>query len=109
MREAARELVEMGAGSALVKGGHLTGDEVLDVWTDGSEESSWRATRIETGNSHGTGCTLSSAIAAGLALGWELEEAVGSGIHFTRQALATAPRLGHGNGPLNHWTNPRRP
>lgn len=109
MREAARELVELGAGSALVKGGHMSGDELVDVWSDGDSIRVWRAGRIETGNSHGTGCTLSSAIAAGRALGWELEDAVSSGLHFTRQALATAPGLGHGNGPLNHWTDPRRP
>ncbi len=109
MREAARELVEMGAGSALVKGGHLTDDELVDVWSDGESTGVWRASRIETGNSHGTGCTLSSAIAAGRALGWDPQEAVSSGLHFTRQALATAPGLGHGNGPLNHWTAPRRP
>ena len=109
MREAARELVRMGAGSALVKGGHLSGEELVDVWTDGESTRVWRTSRIETGNSHGTGCTLSSAIAAGRALGWELEDAVSSGLHFTRQALATAPGLGHGNGPLNHWTDPRRP
>lgn len=109
MRAAAGELVEMGAAAALVKGGHLTDDELVDVWSDGETTRVWRATRIETGNSHGTGCTLSSAIAAGLALGWELQEAVGGGLHFTRQALATAPGLGHGNGPLNHWTEPRRP
>lgn len=108
MRAAARELVGLGAGSALVKGGHLAGDEVVDVWSDGDSTRAWRATRIQTGNSHGTGCTLSAAIAAGLALGWELEEAVGGGLHFTRQALATAPGLGGGNGPLNHWTVPRR-
>lgn len=109
MREAARQLVQMGAGSALVKGGHLTGGELVDVWSDGESTRVWRAGRIETGNSHGTGCTLSSAIAAGRALGWELVEAVAGGLHFTRQALATAPGLGHGNGPLNHWTDPRRP
>lgn len=109
MRSAAGELVELGAGSALVKGGHLAGEEVVDVWSDGATGTrAWRATRIDTGNGHGTGCTLSSAVAAGLALGWDLEEAIGGGLHFTRQALGTAPGLGHGNGPLNHWTDPRR-
>lgn len=109
MREAAAELVREGAGSALVKGGHLRGEEVVDVWTDGEATRTWRANRIDTGNSHGTGCTLSAAIAAGLARGWAMEDAVRSGLHFTRQALATAPGLGRGNGPLNHWTDPRRP
>lgn len=109
MRAAAAALVDLGAGSALVKGGHMTGEEVVDVWSDGSVTRVWRASRIETGSGHGTGCTLSSAIAAGLALGWGLEEAVESGLHFTRQALSTAPGLGRGSGPLNHWTSPRRP
>lgn len=109
MRAAAAALVDLGAGSALVKGGHMTGEEVVDVWSDGSTTRVWRASRIDTGNGHGTGCTLSSAIAAGLALGWGLEAAVDSGLHFTRQALATAPGLGRGSGPLNHWTSPRRP
>lgn len=109
MRAAASELVEMGAASALVKGGHLSDDVLVDVWCDGASTRVWRARRIETGSSHGTGCTLSSAIASGLALGWDVEDAVDSGLHFTRQALATAPGLGHGNGPLNHWTEPPRP
>lgn len=109
MREAAERIAGMGADAVLLKGGHLEGDRVVDFLYREGGWREWSGPRLETPHTHGTGCTLSSAVAAGLALGWELEEAVGNGLHFTRQALATAPRLGHGNGPLNHWTDPRRP
>ena len=102
-RGAARALVEMGAGSALVKGGHLAGDEAVDVLWDGEREHVWRRPRMETRNTHGTGCTLSAAITAGLAHGNPLPEAVDRAIQYVARAIFTAPGLGAGRGPLNHF------
>lgn len=107
MGDAARAIVDAGAGAALIKGGHMVGDELVDLYWDGEVERVWRTPRIAGSNTHGTGCTLSAAIAAGLALGLPLLEAVDTGLAFTRDAIASAPGLGHGNGPLNHWVAPR--
>ena len=103
MAEAARALVEMGAGAALVKGGHLDGGETVDVFWDGSREVSWRRKRIPTSNTHGTGCTLSAAAAAALARGLPLVEAVDLAVDFVARAISTAPDLGKGHGPVNHF------
>jgi hydroxymethylpyrimidine/phosphomethylpyrimidine kinase len=103
MRRAARELVEMGARAALVKGGHLAGAEVVDVLWDGREETSWRRPRLETRNTHGTGCTLSAAVTAGLARGAPLVVAVERALAFVARAIETAPGLGGGYGPVNHF------
>lgn len=107
MRKAAQCLVARGARAALVKGGHLPGLEVIDLFFDGEGWREWRRSKLETRNTHGTGCTLSAAITAGLALGLPLEAAVDSGLDFTRRALETAPGLGGGHGPLNHWAPPK--
>ena len=103
MGDAARALVEMGAGAALVKGGHLSDDEAVDLLWDGREERRWRRPRIATRHTHGTGCTLSSACTAGLARGLTLAEAVDGAVDFVARAIATAPGLGGGNGPVNHF------
>jgi hydroxymethylpyrimidine/phosphomethylpyrimidine kinase len=100
---AARELVDAGAGAALVKGGHLEGDDVVDILWDGSEEQRWERPRLQTRNTHGTGCTLSAAVAAGLARGWPLTEAVDQALAYLARAIATAPDLGQGHGPVNHF------
>jgi len=102
MRAAARRLVEMGAGAALVKGGHLEGAEVVDVMWDGAREVVYRAARIARSDTHGTGCTLSAAVTAGLACGAALPDAVARAIDYTRRAIENAPGLGHGRGPLGH-------
>lgn len=103
MKDAARRLVvEFGAHAALVKGGHLAGDETVDVLYDGDFHIV-RHPRLETTSTHGTGCTLSAAIAANLALGSNLREAVNTALEFVHQAIATAPGLGSGHGPLNHF------
>lgn len=86
MREAARRMREMGARAVLVKGGHLQ-TEALDLLDDGGEVQTFRAERIKTTATHGTGCTLSAAIAAGLAHGKSLEESVASAKRFVTQAL----------------------
>ncbi len=100
---AVRALVDGGAGAALVKGGHLAGDEVVDLYWDGEIELRFRAPRIRTRHTHGTGCTLSAAIAAGLARGTPLPEAVKAAVHWVRKAIAGAPGLGAGRGPLDHF------
>lgn len=103
MRAAAEHLVECGAGAALVKGGHLEGPEVVDVLVDAEGARSWRRPKIATTRTHGTGCTVSAAIAAGLAHGRPLRRAVADALDFAHRAIAQAPMLGHGNGPLNHF------
>jgi hydroxymethylpyrimidine/phosphomethylpyrimidine kinase len=102
MRAAAIALVEMGAGAALVKGGHLGGDAVDLLW-DGSEERLWRKPRLDTRHTHGTGCTLSAAIAAGLARGLPLAYAVERAVQWVDRAIRSAPRLGSGHGPVDHF------
>lgn len=102
MERAARRLVEMGARAALLKGGHLRGDELVDVLWDGREMHRWRRPRLETRNTHGTGCTLSAAVTAGLAAGRPLPTAVAEALDYVNRAMLTAPGLGAGHGPLNH-------
>lgn len=113
MQAAAHELLARGARAVLIKGGHLAGDQVSDLFQTAEGEapgqSFWlHAPRIATANTHGTGCTLSSAIAAHLALGHELPQAVRLAHAYVRQALlAGAPvRTGQGSGPLNHSATP---
>ena len=107
MKAAARHLVKMGAGAALVKGGHLPSGEAADVFWDGREERIWRRPRITTRHVHGTGCTLSAAVAAGLARGTRLPRAVDAAIDFVARAIASAPGLGAGGGPINHFAGAR--
>jgi hydroxymethylpyrimidine/phosphomethylpyrimidine kinase len=103
MRDAARALVDLGASAALVKGGHLQGDRVIDVLFDGREFHRWERPKIGTRSTHGTGCTLSAAIAAELAKGHPLFAAVDAALTYVQRALASAPGLGSGHGPLNHF------
>ena len=109
MEVAARELLGQGARAVLLKGGHLDGDVVSDLLMDASGVPHWmHATRIHTANTHGTGCTLSSAIAAFLALGCPLREAVEAARAYVRGALEAGAgvRTGAGSGPLNHGHAP---
>jgi len=110
MEAAAAELLAMGANAVLVKGGHLQGDVVSDLLVLASGEKIWmRDSRIHTPNTHGTGCTLSSAIAAHLALGQPLVQAVQSARTYIRGALlhGAEVRTGKGSGPLNHSYAPQ--
>ena len=100
---AARALVRMGARAALVKGGHLAGEEVVDVLWDGREERVWRRRRLPARSTHGTGCTLSAAITAHLARGLPLGEACSRAVAFVARAIASAWDLGRGHGPINHF------
>jgi len=106
MERAARRLVEMGAGAALVKGGHLPGGEALDLLFDGATLHRWRRPRMETRHTHGTGCTLSAAAAAVLARGFPVEVAVAAAVDYVARAIARAPGLGRGHGPVNHLVPP---
>ena len=103
MASAARALVEMGAGAALVKGGHLGKGEAVDLLWDGRDERSWTRVRVDTPHTHGTGCTLSAAVTAGLARGLSLPEAVDQAVDFVARAIASARGLGSGHGPVNHF------
>jgi len=99
---AARRLVELGARAAFVKGGHLDGPAVDVIW-DGRSLTELSAPRLSTRHTHGTGCTLSSAIAARLALGDDLTAAARGAKDYVTRAIAQAPELGHGHGPLQHF------
>ncbi len=102
MRGAATELLTLGARAVLLKGGHLAGEWVTDVLAtaDGVEE--FAAPRIASRHTHGTGCTLASALATGLAQGMTLRESVLRARAYVRAAISAAPGFGAGNGPLNH-------
>lgn len=107
-REAAKKFHALGARHVLFKGGHAGGDTVRDTLTDGETGALivLEAPRIETRHTHGTGCTLASAIAAGLAQKRPLEEAVRRAHAYVQEAIRTAPGLGAGHGPLNHFVRP---
>ena len=97
-----RELLRMGARAVLMKGGHLPGDDAVDVLVTSEVRRVWSRPRLDVGAGHGTGCTLSAAIAAGLALGRPLVQATDAAVDFVARALASAPGLGRGHGPINH-------
>ena len=107
-REAARALGALGPRVVVVKGGHATADapdEAVDVVWDGATVGELRAPRVDTGNNHGTGCTFASAIAAGLARGYELPETLRAAKAYVSRAVAGGAswRLGGGHGPLDHF------
>lgn len=102
MKAAAKLINRMGAKNVLVKGGHLEGEEVVDVLFDGTQYMDFPGERIQTTNTHGTGCTLSSAIASGLAHGRPLDESVAVAKLYVTEALRSAFPMGQGHGPLNH-------
>jgi hydroxymethylpyrimidine/phosphomethylpyrimidine kinase len=100
---AGRAIITLGAHAVVIKGGHSDDDPIVDLLVDGDGVHEFRAARIATGSTHGTGCTFSSAIAAGLGRGEDLATAVGEARAYLSSALAQAPGLGHGHGPLNHF------
>jgi len=101
MKQAGLLLRETSGRAVLIKGGHLR-DEATDVLVDGLGVRLFSEPRVATRNTHGTGCTLSSAIAALLACGYDLHTAVTRAKEYVVAALRTAPAIGHGAGPLNH-------
>lgn len=105
MKVAARELYQLGARNVLLKGGHLESEFSPDILFDGEKFIEFESPRIETKNTHGTGCTLASAITAFLAHGQNVEEAVGNAKIYITSAIAAADQLnvGAGHGPVNHF------
>jgi hydroxymethylpyrimidine/phosphomethylpyrimidine kinase len=95
-------LLALGCRAVLVKGGHLSGDTVSDVLVTARGARVWQSPRLATRHTHGTGCTLASAIAAGLAQGLDVERAVERARAYVQRAIASAPGLGRGHGPLDH-------
>jgi hydroxymethylpyrimidine/phosphomethylpyrimidine kinase len=108
-RRAAEKLLEMGAMAALVKGGHVAGDVIVDVLATQKGEHFFDGPRIATKATHGTGCTLASGIATGLARGLTLIDAVALSRAYLIEAIGRAPVLGQGNGPVDHGWPSRDP
>jgi hydroxymethylpyrimidine/phosphomethylpyrimidine kinase len=102
MRAVAEKLLGLGPAAVLLKGGHLPGDTVRDYLVDRSGQTVFENPRIETAHTHGTGCTLASAIAAGLARGMALADAVARAEAYLHEAIRRAPGLGGGHGPVDH-------
>jgi hydroxymethylpyrimidine/phosphomethylpyrimidine kinase len=102
MKRAAEKLASLGAGAVLMKGGHLEGDRVVDILFHDGRFERFDGARIESRHTHGTGCTLASAIAAGLAQKLAMRDAVARARAYVRRAIETAPGYGRGHGPLNH-------
>ena len=102
MKEAAWALLALGCDAVLLKGGHLAGDSIHDILVSAAGLREWQSPRIDTRHTHGTGCTLASAIAAGLAQGLPLDSAVARARDYVQRAIRSAPGLGRGHGPLDH-------
>jgi hydroxymethylpyrimidine/phosphomethylpyrimidine kinase len=102
MARAGEELRRMGAKAVLVKGGHLPGAQLVDVLVSAEGVERFEGTRMETRHTHGTGCTLASAIATGLAQGLGVRDAVRRARAYLIEAIRTAPEIGSGHGPVNH-------
>lgn len=102
MARAAERLSSFGAKAVLMKGGHLEGDRLVDLLFHDGKVDRFEDNRIQSRSTHGTGCTLASAIAAGLAQKMSLRDAVARARSYVRKAIASAPGFGEGHGPLNH-------
>jgi hydroxymethylpyrimidine/phosphomethylpyrimidine kinase len=102
MRRACRKIAGFGCEAVLLKGGHLDGSHLTDVLFENDTFELFEGTRIESNHTHGTGCTLASAVAVGVAQSLSLSEAVARGRDYVRKAILTAPGFGSGHGPLNH-------
>jgi hydroxymethylpyrimidine/phosphomethylpyrimidine kinase len=102
LRRAGEILLRLGAGAVLMKGGHIPGDRVLDVLMTPYGETVFEGERIDTRHTHGTGCTLASACAVGLAQRLSLEAAAARAWDYVHRAMLQAPGLGRGHGPLDH-------
>lgn len=101
-RRAGERLLKLGARAVLMKGGHVAGPTVVDLLMTPHGETTFEGPRLETRNTHGSGCTLASACAAGLAQGMKLEDAVARAWAYVAEAIRRAPGLGKGHGPLDH-------
>ncbi|PAE26295.1 MULTISPECIES: bifunctional hydroxymethylpyrimidine kinase/phosphomethylpyrimidine kinase [Bacillaceae] len=102
-RKAAKELHRLGARHVIIKGGHDEGKVAADLLFDGESFTEFKSNRIQTVNTHGTGCTFSAAITAGLAEGFSVPQAVDRAKQFIQAAIEHDLRIGSGHGPTNHW------
>ena len=109
LRRAGETLLNLGAKAVLMKGGHVAGERIVDVLMTADGETSFEGPRIDTRHTHGTGCTLASACATGLAQGLALETAIARAWSYTAEAIRHAPGLGAGAGPLGHGWTMRKP
>jgi hydroxymethylpyrimidine/phosphomethylpyrimidine kinase len=109
LRRAGEALLELGAPAVLMKGGHVGGETVVDLLITRFGETTFEGPRIDTRHTHGTGCTLASACATGLAQGLALEAAVARAWGYTAEAILRAPGFGAGHGPLDHAWPFRKP
>jgi hydroxymethylpyrimidine/phosphomethylpyrimidine kinase len=108
-KEAARRIIELGAKHVVIKGGHDEDqDEAIDVLFDGQDFKFFTSKRLATKNTHGTGCTFSAAIAAGLAKGMSVDDSVATAKDFIQAAIEDDLKIGLGHGPTNHWAYNRR-
>jgi hydroxymethylpyrimidine/phosphomethylpyrimidine kinase len=107
-REAARAIHALGVRAVVVKGGHRPGNDVIDLLFDGERFAEFRTPRIDTPNTHGTGCTFASALAAGLALGQSVHDATEGAQAYVAGAIRHSLPIGHGHGPLDHFWRMRR-
>ena len=108
MEALAKALFELGPNAVLLKGGHMNGAVVRDILVTENQTRCYENLRIDTLHTHGTGCTLASSIAAGLASGLPIEAAVEQAEWFLHKAIETAPKLGGGHGPINHLHTVKR-
>ncbi|MES2343101.1 MAG: bifunctional hydroxymethylpyrimidine kinase/phosphomethylpyrimidine kinase [Pseudomonadota bacterium] len=102
LRRAGEALLALGAKAVLMKGGHVEGPRVIDILMTPAGETTFEGERLETRHTHGTGCTLASAVATGLAQGLDLPQAVARAWAYVHEALRQAPGFGAGHGPLDH-------
>ena len=102
MINAASILITKGAKNILIKGGHLNGSKISDVFVNKKETVIFKKNRILTKNTHGTGCTLSSAIATYYSCGKTLKKSCEMAIKYVNHAIGTRPKYGKGHGPINH-------
>ena len=102
MKNAAYKLLDLGAKNVLIKGGHLNSKNLKDMFVNNKEIEIFTNKKIKTKNTHGTGCTLSSAIATFYGCGKTLKKSCELGIRYVNNAIKTRPNFGKGNGPINH-------
>ena len=103
LREAARRILTLGSAAVVITGGHFPSADIVDLLYDGHRFTEFRAERVESTSTHGTGCTFAAALTAHLAIGRTLEEAIPLAQHYVAGAIRNAPGLGKGHGPLGHF------
>ena len=101
----AQKLIELGAKNVLIKGGHLNGEFVHDIYVGNNDIKIFNSKRVKTKHTHGTGCTLSSAVATFLSCGKPVKKSCELGIMYVNSAIKSNPKYGKGHGPINHLTS----